>query len=65
LDVVAEVPYDKKRKLCNLLSKGQAMMDFEGLKDMLIVLKVKHALKKHWIDFLSWGIIQSMNNLLL
>jgi hypothetical protein len=60
LDVVAEVPYDKKRKLCNC-----AMMDFEGLKDMLIVLKVKHALKKHWIDFLSWGIIQSMNNLLL
>jgi len=65
LDVVAKVPHDKKNKLCNLLFKGQAMMDFEGLKDMFIMLKVKHTLKKHWIDFLSWGIVQSMNDLLL
>jgi hypothetical protein len=48
-----------------LLSRGQAMKDFEGLKDLFIVIKVKHTPKKHWINFSNWGIVESMNDLLL
>jgi hypothetical protein len=41
------------------------MKDFEGLKDLFVVLKVKHTPKKHWINYSGWGIIESMNHLLL
>jgi hypothetical protein len=40
------------------------MTSFEGLKDLFIVLKVKHNPKKYWSDFIGWGIIQIMNDLL-
>jgi hypothetical protein len=71
LDVIVEVPHDKKNKIVqfvamfHLLFKGRAMMDCEGLRDMFIMLKVKHTPKKDWIDYLSWGIVESMNDLLL
>jgi hypothetical protein len=29
------------------------------------VFKVKHIPKKHWNDFAGWGIMESMNELLL
>jgi hypothetical protein len=29
------------------------------------MFKVKHTPKKHWIDYSSWGIVESMNDLLL
>ncbi len=48
-----------------LLSRDQAMKDFEGLKNLFVVLKVKHTYKKHWINSLGWGIVESMNDLLL
>ncbi len=41
------------------------MTNFEGLKDLFIVLKIKHTPKKHWMDFVRWGIVESMNELLL
>jgi hypothetical protein len=41
------------------------MRDFEGLKDLFVVLKVKHTPKKHWINSSGWGIVESMNDLLL
>jgi hypothetical protein len=28
-----------------------------------MLVKVKHILKKHWSDFVGWGIIKSMNDL--
>jgi hypothetical protein len=49
----------------HLLFKGRAMMDCEGLRDMFIMLKVKHTPKKHCTDYLSWGIVELMNDLLL
>jgi hypothetical protein len=49
----------------HLLSKGRAMMDCEGLRDLFTVLKVKHTPKKHCTNYLSWGIAESMNDLLL
>jgi hypothetical protein len=39
------------------------MTHFEGLKELFNVLKVKHIPKKHWNDFASWGIMESMNEL--
>jgi hypothetical protein len=41
------------------------MTNFEGLKEFFNVLKVKQILKKHWNDFAGWGIMESMNELLL
>jgi len=42
------------------------MRDFKGLKDLSIMLKVKHTPKKHWINSLGWGIVdlllQSIRN---
>ncbi len=49
----------------HLLFRGRTMTDCEGLKDLFIMLKVKHTPKKHWINSLSWGIVELMNDLLL
>jgi hypothetical protein len=40
-------------------------MDCEGLRDMFIVLKVKHKSNKHWTNYWSWVIVKSKNDLLL
>jgi hypothetical protein len=47
------------------LSSGQAIINFESLKELFCVLKVKDTPKKHWSDFTSWGIKKSINELLL
>ncbi len=39
------------------------MADFKGLRVQFIMLKVKP--EKHWNDFSSWGIVESMNDVLL
>jgi hypothetical protein len=39
------------------------MSNFESLRVQFIMLKVK--LEKYWSDFSSWGIIESMNDVLL
>ncbi len=44
--------------------QGRAMTNFEGLKDLFIVLRVKHTPKKYWNDSIRWGITQFMNDLL-
>jgi hypothetical protein len=41
------------------------MTNFEGLKNLFTMLKVKHILKKHWIDSTRWGRVESMNELLM
>jgi hypothetical protein len=41
------------------------MINFKGLKDLFIILKVKHNPKKHWSDSTWWGIVESMNDFLL
>ncbi len=41
------------------------MIDFEGLKDLFSLFKVKHTPKKHWSHFIGWGIIELMNQVLL
>jgi len=60
-------PKPKKKFVQNfvvyLLSKGKAMEDFEGLRVQFIMLKVKP--EKHWRDSSSWGIVESMNDVLL
>jgi hypothetical protein len=37
------------------------MIYFEGLRDLLSLLKVKHTPKTHWSESLGWGIIELMN----
>jgi len=70
-DIVAKVPHDKKYKFVQfvvvfpLLSRGQVMINFEGLGDLSNVLKVKHTPKKHWNDSLGWEVVNLMNNVLL
>jgi hypothetical protein len=44
------------------LSSGQAIINFESLKEFFCVLKVKD---KHWTNFTSWNITKSINELLL
>jgi hypothetical protein len=41
------------------------MIDFEGLKNLFKLLKVKHTPKKHWLNFVGWGITDLMNQVLL
>jgi hypothetical protein len=41
------------------------MTNFEGLKNLFIMFKVKHTPKKHWIDSTRWGRIEFMNELLM
>lgn len=48
-----------------MLFSGQAIINFESLKELLCVFKVKDILKKHWSDFTNWGIKKSINELLL
>jgi hypothetical protein len=62
LDIVTfEISQKKKKKLVqfiliyHLLSKGRAMTNFEGLKNLFIVFKVKHILKKHWTNYTQMG----------
>ncbi len=43
--------------------RGQAMTNFEGLKDLFTMLKIKHTPKKHLSDSIEWGIVKSMNEL--
>jgi hypothetical protein len=47
------------------LSSGQVIINFEPLKGLFCVLKVKDTPKKHWSDFRSWGITKSFYELLL
>jgi hypothetical protein len=47
------------------LSSGQAIINFESMKELFCVLKVKDTPKKHWSDFSSWGIKKSIDELLL
>jgi len=39
------------------------MTNFEGLKDLFTMLKIKHTPNKHLSDSIDWGIIKSMNEL--
>jgi hypothetical protein len=70
-DIVAKVRHDKKYKFVQfvvvfrLLSRGQVMINFEGLGDLSNVVKVEHTPKKHWNDSLGWEIVNLMNNVLL
>jgi len=41
------------------------MTNFESLKELFIVFKIKHTPKKHWMDSVRWGVVESMNELLL
>jgi hypothetical protein len=41
------------------------MTYFEGLIDLFTMLKIKHILKKHSTNSIVWGMIESMNELLL
>jgi hypothetical protein len=41
------------------------MTNFEGPKELFNVLKRTKHIPKNWNDFVSWGIIESMNELLL
>jgi hypothetical protein len=41
------------------------MTNFKDLEDLFHILNIKHTPKKHWNDSRNWGIVESMNNLLL
>jgi hypothetical protein len=41
------------------------MTNFESPKELFNVLKGTKHILKNWNDFVSWGIIESMNELLL
>jgi hypothetical protein len=41
------------------------MTNFEGLKDLFTMLKVKHTPKRHWTNSTRWGRTESMNELLM
>jgi uncharacterized membrane protein len=41
------------------------MTDFQGLIVLFTLFKIRHILKKHSTNFAGWGMIESMNELLL
>jgi hypothetical protein len=41
------------------------MTNFKDLEDLFLLLNIKHTPKKHWNDSTNWGVVESMNNLLL
>ncbi len=43
-----------------LLPRGESMSYFDGWKGICSILKVKHALKKHWSDFTWCDIAKSI-----
>jgi hypothetical protein len=41
------------------------MTNFKDLEDLFLLLNVKCTPKNNWNDSTNWGIVESMNNLLL
>ncbi len=41
------------------------MIDYESLKDLFQLLKVKNVSNKHWIDNSRWGMVEVMHEILL
>ncbi len=41
------------------------MIDYEDLKDLFQLLKVKNGSKKHWFDTSGWGMVEVMHVVLL
>lgn len=69
--VVIEVPQKKKWKYVQFVTIYQlfftsgAMTNFKDLEDLFLPLNIKHTSQIHWNDWTNWGIVESMNNLLL
>lgn len=49
----------------HLLNHGRPMIDYEHMKGLFQMLKVKFVSKKHWFDMLSWAMFEVMCELLL
>ncbi len=67
----ANVPYERKQIyiqfviVYHLFAHKCPMIDYESLKDLFQLLKVKSVFKKHWIDSSGWGMVEVMCEILL
>ncbi len=65
------VPSERKQKFIkfvvfyHLLAHKCPMIDYESLKDLFQLLKVKNVSKKHWIDSSRWGMVKVIHEILL
>jgi hypothetical protein len=54
------------RKAENKKKNGKPMINFEhNMKDLFEFLKFTNALNKHWMYLNRWGMIRTMNNVIL
>jgi hypothetical protein len=69
--ILANVSFERKQKFIkfvvfyHLLAYKCPMIDYESLKDLFQLLKVKNVSKKHWIDGSRWGMVEVMHEVLL
>jgi hypothetical protein len=66
-----DVPSEHKRKyvqfvvIFHLLIHGRPMTNYENLKDLFQLLKVKSVSKMHWSNASRWGMVEVMHIVLL
>ncbi len=41
------------------------MLEYESLKELFLLLKVKNTPLKHWLDSSGWQIVEAMDNMVL
>ncbi len=66
-----DVPFEHRQKYVqfvvffHLLIHGRPMTNYENLKDLFQLLKVKSVSKMHWSDTSGWGMVEVMHVVLL
>jgi hypothetical protein len=69
--VVTCIVIEKKKKLIkfafifHLFSQGRSMTKYEQMQTLLVFLKVLNHPSKHWSDYVSWVIIESLHRVVL
>jgi len=49
----------------HLFSQGRSMTKYEQMQTLLVFLKVLNHPSKHWSDYVSWVIIESLHRVVL
>jgi hypothetical protein len=49
----------------HLLNHGHPKFEFEVLRELYCILKVKNNLKKHWTYGSGWGMVEAMHDIIL
>jgi hypothetical protein len=65
--VVTCIAIERKKKfikfafIFHLFSQGKSMTKYEQMQSLFVFLKVSNHPSKHWSDYVSWVIIESLH----